>query len=122
MQNNPKIHAVVTQFVSDLQDIFLADLIQAVSGTALSKARVSEAKAPVASRKRGAKRAPKELEQLTNRLYAYVQKRPGQRIEQIGAGMGVSTRELNLPVKKLIAAKKIHTRGQKRATTYSTKG
>ena len=52
---------------------------------------------------------------------AYIAKHPGQRIEQIGAAMGVSTKSLVLPSKKLIASKAVFTRGNKRATTYSTK-
>jgi hypothetical protein len=72
-------------------------------------------------RGRGAKRTPEELEQLTKRFHSYVQKNPGQRIEQLADGMGVSTRELNLPVKKLLAGKKLSTKGQKRATTYFAK-
>ena len=43
---------------------------------------------------------------------------PGQRIEQIADGMGTSTKELNLPAKKLIAGKQLKTKGQKRATQY----
>jgi hypothetical protein len=71
-----------------------------------------------ASREKGAKRPPQEIEKLTGKLGDYVKSNPGQRIEQIAKGMGTSTKELNLPVKKLIATKAIKTKGQKRATQY----
>ena len=58
---------------------------------------------------------------MSKRFHGHVQKNPGQRIEQLADGMGISTRELNLPVKKLLAAKKLSTKGQKRATTYFAK-
>jgi hypothetical protein len=74
--------------------------------------------ARVVARTKGAKRAPQEIERLTSRLADYVKSNPGQRIEQIAKGMGTSTKELNLPVKKLVAEKTIKTRGQKRATQY----
>ncbi len=70
---------------------------------------------------KGAKRSPEALQALTDDLYRYVSKHPGQRIEQISAGMGVTTKELNLPVKKLIGDKLISTKGQKRATSYTAK-
>jgi hypothetical protein len=35
--------------------------------------------------------------------------------------MGTSTRELNLPAKKLLAQKQLKTRGEKRATKYFAK-
>ncbi|MFZ5894530.1 MAG: DNA-binding protein [Myxococcota bacterium] len=69
-------------------------------------------------RAKGAKRSPDELEQLTEQLLAYVKSNPGQRIEQIAEGMGTSTKELNLPAKKLIGSKALKTRGHKRATQY----
>jgi hypothetical protein len=70
---------------------------------------------------KGAKRPPDEIVNLTAQLLDYVKAHKGERIEQIAKGMGVSTRELNLPVKKLIAGKSIRTRGQKRATQYFPK-
>jgi hypothetical protein len=73
------------------------------------------------SRKKGAKRTPEELEQLIKKLHSYVAKNPGQRIEQIASGLDISTKELNLPAKKLIGDKKLSTKGQKRATTYFAK-
>jgi hypothetical protein len=73
------------------------------------------------ARPKGAKRSQDELERLTGRLLAYVKSNAGQRIEQIAKGMGVSTRELNLPAKKLLGNKSIRTKGQKRATQYFPK-
>ena len=73
------------------------------------------------SRKKGAKRTPEELEQLIKKLHGYIAKNPGQRIEQIAQGLDISTKELNLPAKKLISDKKLSTKGQKRATTYFAK-
>ena len=69
-------------------------------------------------REKGQKRDPGEIERLTGRLLDYVKGNAGQRIEQIAAGMGTVTKELNLPVKKLIAQKALKTKGQKRATQY----
>jgi hypothetical protein len=74
-----------------------------------------------ASRAKGAKRPPGEIETLTAELGSYIKSNPGQRIEQIAKGIGTSTKELTLPVKKLLAKKAIKTRGQKRATQYFPK-
>ena len=72
-------------------------------------------------RGKGAKRPPQEIAKLVGRLRDYVKSHPGQRIEQIAKGMSVSTRELNLPAKKLLAEKVLKTRGEKRATKYFPK-
>ncbi|HET9959095.1 MAG TPA: hypothetical protein VFQ61_31610 [Polyangiaceae bacterium] len=70
------------------------------------------------ARAKGAKRSPEELEELTTQLLEYIKNNPGQRIEQIAEGLGTSTKELNLPAKKLLNTKAIKTKGHKRATQY----
>ena len=70
------------------------------------------------TRPKGAKRDPRVLEALTEKLGAFIKKNPGQRIEEIGKALGTRTKDLVLPVKKLIAAKKVSTKGEKRATKY----
>ena len=72
-------------------------------------------------RRKGAKRDPKLLAALTDRLLSYVKGHSGQRIEQIADGMHTSTKELALPAKKLIKDKKIKTTGTRRATKYFPK-
>ena len=132
-----RIRARVEQFASELAELIRESAMETVS-VALAGARPSpgrggrggrRAAAPVvavrggrgraaASREKGAKRPPDEIERLTGRLLDYVKGNPGQRIEQIADGMGTSTKELNLPAKKLIAGKQLKTKGQKRATQY----
>jgi hypothetical protein len=76
-------------------------------------------KKPVAvKRPLGAKRPPEEIAKLTERLGSYIASNPGNGIEHIGKALNTPTSELTLPIKKLLASKKIRFEGQKRATRY----
>src|SRR5262245_19301872 len=71
-----------------------------------------------AKRKAGQKRSPDEISKTTEKLLQYITKNSGQRIEEIAKGVGHSTKELTLPIKKLLNDKKISAKGEKRATRY----
>lgn len=75
--------------------------------------------AAAAKRKPGEKRTPQELAGIVEGLYNYIKSNPGQGVEQIAKGLNTATKELTLPIRKLIAEKKISSKGQKRATRYS---
>jgi hypothetical protein len=75
-------------------------------------------KAAAPKRPLGAKRPPAELAKLTEKLGEYIKAHPGLRIEPIGKALDTPTKELNLPIKKLLAGKKIRSEGHKRATEY----
>ena len=127
-----RIRARVEQFAAELAELIRESAMETVSvalagarpspgrggrrGATLLVARTGRGRA--ASREKGAKRPPDEIERLTGKLFDYIKGNPGQRIEQIADGMGTSTKELNLPAKKLIAGKQLKTKGQKRATQY----
>jgi len=66
----------------------------------------------------GAKRTPAELAALIKKLHAHIAKNPGLRIETIGTALGVPTKALVLPVKRLVSERRVSTKGQKRATVY----
>ena len=51
-------------------------------------------------------------------LLEEIQLNPGQRMEQLGHSLGVPTKDLDLLIKKLLAAKRIKKKGRTRATTY----
>ncbi|HEX8114384.1 MAG TPA: hypothetical protein VF516_41930 [Kofleriaceae bacterium] len=67
---------------------------------------------------RGAKRRPEDLEALCNQFASFVKSHPGLRIEQINKELGTTTKDLALPIRKLIAEGKVAAKGQKRSTAY----
>lgn len=126
------IRSRVEAFVEEITTMIRTSALEVVSealgegGTrpaARGRGRAVAAVAAVSSgrRAKGAKRDPRMLQALTDKLGDYIKKNPGLRIEQIGKALGTPTKDLALPVKKLIAGKKIATKGQKRATTYFAK-
>jgi len=130
MPSKDAIRDAVEAFVEELKRIIEQAALESVqsvlggsrptTGRAPKTARAAAAKVPT-RRSKGAKRTTEELEALMKKLHAFIAKNPGQRVEQIGGSLGVPTKELVLPVKKLLAEKQIGTKGQKRATTYFPK-
>jgi hypothetical protein len=64
------------------------------------------------------KRTSEEVEATAERIATYVRSNPGARLEQIASGLGTSSKELKLPVIKLLGAKTLTKKGQKRGTMY----
>jgi len=132
-QSDRQIRALVEAFVADLtalvRDAALASVQDALSPTSVSRPAASgrrayrrRSSAPVRRRKgRGVKRARADLESLQVALLRHIQKHPGQRIEEIAPTLKASTKDLKLPVRKLIAEQAIKSKGVKRATTYFPK-
>jgi predicted HTH transcriptional regulator len=89
-----------------------------VAATATVAATTSVAARAGRPRARGAKRSPEDLEALSDQLGSFVKANPGLRIEQINKQLGTTTKDLALPIRKLIASGVISSKGQKRSTTY----
>ena len=67
---------------------------------------------------RGPKRTAADLEVLSGKFASFVKANPGLRIEQINKELGTTTKDLALPIRKLIAERVISAKGQKRSTMY----
>jgi hypothetical protein len=67
---------------------------------------------------RGAKRTPADLAALSDRVASFVKANPGLRIEQINKQLDTTTKDLALPIRKLISDGVIAAKGKKRSTTY----
>jgi hypothetical protein len=67
---------------------------------------------------RGAKRTAADLDALSDKFASFVKANPGLRIEQINKQLGTTTKDLALPIRKLISEGVINAKGQKRSTTY----
>ncbi len=77
--------------------------------------------AAAAKRRAGEKRSPVLLAQVTDQVGNHIKSNPGQGVEQIAKALSTTTKELTLPIRKLLADKKITSKGQKRATRYFPK-
>ena len=81
------------------------------AGTATTKR-----KAP--ARKKRERRSSADVGAMTDKAAAYIASNPGCSISDIGAALGVTTKDLRLPMQKLLADRKVKTTGQKRGTRY----
>lgn len=70
----------------------------------------------------GNRRSPDEIDRASQSLLAEIQANPGLRVEQIGRTLGAATKELTLPLKKLLSQRVVRSEGQRRATRYFPAG
>src|SRR5262249_23664096 len=82
------------------------------------RTRGRPAAAKGAKRRAGEKRSPAVLAQVTEQVFNHIKANAGQGVEQIAKALGTTTKELTLPIRKLLAEKKVTSKGQKRATRY----
>lgn len=109
---------VVSSFVAQITDLARQAAITMLQ-TSLGgppQARVTRRAAA-----RGAKRSATDLDRLADQFVTFVASNPGLRIEQINHQLGTTTKDLALPVRKLIASGAIKVKGKKRSTTYYAK-
>jgi hypothetical protein len=123
---NDRIPEILGRFAHEIRAEVQRQAVEALSGGFVGGAKPAKLKPDSASAKpraarKGSKRDPKLLDQLQARVLAFVTKKPGLRVEQINKELGTTTKDLALPIKKLLTAKAINAHGQKRATTYAAR-
>jgi DNA-binding NtrC family response regulator len=144
-----EIRALVEGFVDDLSLLMQGAIEEAAAGAAKSARKKAPRKASkkVAKKKgrkkaakkaskkkcrkkaakkvrksgRRKKRTPAQLAKLEAQLLKEIKKKSGLRMEELAKVLGVGTKDLMLPAKKLLADKKVKTKGQTRATQYFAK-
>lgn len=113
---NRVVNVFVTQ-ITDLAKRAAIDTLETALGKQLSSSIVRGGSGSGA-RHKGSKRSSNELDKMAEMFYSYVTKHPGMRIEQINKSLGTTTKDLALPIRKLIADGELKTKGEKRSTTY----
>jgi hypothetical protein len=109
-----EMQKLVEHFVGQLSDLYRRAVTDALGGDGARRGR--------GGRGKGEKRTSDELEGLADKFVEYVQKNPGLRIEQINRELGTSTKDLALPIRKLIAEGVIKGKGEKRSRQYFASG
>lgn len=114
-----EMNRVVADFVAQITELARAaarDMIDEALGKGSKGAFTSLGRGRRVGR--GAKRTGDELEKLADNFHSFVSKHPGLRIEQINKQLGTTTKDLALPIRKLIAEGALKTKGEKRSTAY----
>lgn len=128
MQND--IRTLVNDFTTQLEQMIrrtaLEQVQAALVGDLTGLARGGRGRslkapgsAPLRRAAKGGKRDAGSLDQMGEALLAHVKSNPGMRGEQIAAALKTDVGTMRLPMKKLIAAKKIKTKGNRRGMTYA---
>ena len=111
--------------IQRLVDSFVAQITELANRAAVEGLQQALGKRPgrsgslrLSGRGRGQKRTSDELEKTSDDFLAFVAKNPGLRIEQINKQLGTSTKDLALPIRKLISEGYLKAKGKKRSTTY----
>lgn len=117
-----EVQKLVEGFVSALSEIWRRQAIDTLTGGMGGRGQGGRSAASAISlgrgRGRGSKRTTDELEVLADGFVEFVTKNPGLRIEQINKQLGTSTKDLALPIRKLLADGVIKAKGKKRSTAY----
>ncbi len=134
MPTTPDISTLVASFANDLSQLMRRAALEEVHaklslvigdvsapkrrGPGRPRATVSKGVVRTGKRGRPGKFTPEQLEQHGASILALLKKSPGARSEQLSSAMKMDAATLRIPLKALIAAKKIKVKGQKRGTTY----
>jgi hypothetical protein len=119
-----EVERLVREFTSKLEQVIRAQVVaeidtavraamQGVGGSVRGAGRALKGAAPS-----GGKRTPEQIAKTAAKLHAFIASNPGQRAEQIADGTKITTSEMALPIKRLLAEKKIKASGVARGTTY----
>ena len=112
-----EMNRVVAGFVAQITELARRAAMDMVHN-ALSKGGSASINGLRGRRGKGIKRTSDELDKLGENFHSFVAKHPGLRIEQINKQLGTSTKDLALPIRKMIADGSLKTKGEKRSTTY----
>lgn len=132
MNKNNKSSVIISPRARELLDQFAEEFVKIVSLDAMDRLAavlvtdgtrlVPKKNGAAASAKKKGKvqrRSTDELELAVSRLLQHVKANPGQNIEEIGKALRLTTRELTLPMQKLVNSKAVKTKGVKRQMKYS---
>lgn len=122
-QMNVAVQGFVAQITELARRAAINTLESAFGGRGAARAVASPASVAVAHvgrprGGRGAKRSPEDLEALSSKFASFVKSHPGLRIEQINKELGTTTKDLALPIRKLISEGMVSAKGKKRSTAY----
>jgi hypothetical protein len=71
---------------------------------------------------RGGRRSAEDIAALQAQVLTHITANPGQRLEEISAGMAIPSKELKRPIANLLESGEVTKKGERRGTRYSPAG
>ena len=117
-----RIRAQVDNFTNNLTDLIQRAALESVNQALKSELKIkSNGHSNGNGRIRGEKRTQEQIAATAEKALAFIAKNPGSTMEQIRHSLGETITDMNLPIKKLLADKRVSKKGQKRGTRYTAK-
>jgi hypothetical protein len=113
------INERIDAFVAEITELAKQAALETLAG-GLSSGRRGGDKGLSSTRvrRKSGKRSPEEIAETADQLLGYIRENPGQRMEAIAKALDSTTKDLTLPIKKLLSQGHVRVEGQKRATSY----
>lgn len=129
-----EVRACVDSFVADLTAIVQRSTVESVlaavsqglgemPGPAAAartrrKTKKKASRGPGRPRKKRGRRSSADVDSMMDEAQAFIRANPGCSVGDIGDTLGASTKDLRLPLLKLVDEGRVRTTGQKRGTRY----
>jgi len=115
-----RIEECITAFTVDMSELVRRVAFESVSLALAGEVAISPAKKPypIAATRGNGKRTRAQIERTIAALERHIRSAPGRRMEELSSDLGLTSRELMLPVRRLLEARCIRSQGHKRATRY----
>jgi hypothetical protein len=112
------INERIDAFVAEITELAKQAALETLAGGLAGGGRRGGDKVAPRVRRKSGKRSPEEIAETADQLLAYIRENPGQRMEAIAKALDSTTKDLTLPIKKLLQQGHVRVEGQKRATSY----
>lgn len=112
-----EINERIEMFVADITELAKKAALETLE-TGLAGNRRGTFTTSGRVRRKSGKRSPDEIQETADALLEYIRENPGQRMEAIAKALDSTTKDLTLPIKKLLQTNMVRVEGQKRATSY----
>lgn len=115
-----RIEECIDAFTEDMSELVRRVAFESVSRALAGEPAIAPVHAPArgGGRPTGGKRTRQQIAQTTAALERHIRSTPGRRMEELSGDLGLNSRELMLPVRRLVEAGRVRTEGHKRATRY----
>jgi hypothetical protein len=119
---SPAIQAALNNLVETIRTSLMAEFLELLRSGKPARGKPGPKPRQPGAPKKGGRRSADDVERVGNLIVAHLKKNPDSKVEQIATALGsYSSKDLALPIKKLLADKVLAKKGQRRGTTYRAK-